>query len=450
MKIKPTLLFLSLLVVTALTVPVLPAPQFTRLAQTQQSIPTPSGTIVYTKNFKGADLGARINAADKALGAGKGWIVAEAGTISTQVRLSTGHKLKLGRGRFELVNSDIWTGSIYLESDTAVYGEGIDKTVIVEPENAYICIASAGTLDTERGYTATGTRENIELAGFTVEGRNTKAEGGVRSTIHLGNAHRVRIYKVYLRDTTCLGISAGGTGLTGKYAEDWIVEDCTFEGVASQNLNVVNGQRIIFRRNKFLRPGKTCADGKPCEGVTPIDIEPNTASDVVKEIDIEDNFIDSSNSTFLHGNGILVQNGVGIRDYGPVRVRRNRLRGGPLERLVSGNMASGIYLVRATNTLVSENEIVRVGHSGIRLDGCSKVVIEKNTLVSTGTGGIMSFEVASTVDSRIAFNSVTVDSRSPAGRGVIIETGASDRNVYEGNTVSEGVNLIGKGSRIIK
>jgi hypothetical protein len=418
--------------------------------QTQQSTPTPSGMIVYAKNYKGADLGARINAADKALGANKGWIVAEAGTISTQVHLTAGHKLKLGRGRFELVNPDIWIGSIVLESDTAVYGDGTDKTIIVEPENAYICIASAGTLDSERGYSAVGIRENIELAGFTIEGRNRKAEGGVRSTIHLGNAHRVHIYNVYLRDTTCLGISAGGTGLTGKYAEDWIVEDCTFEGVASQNLNVVNGQRIIFRRNKFLRPGKTCGDGKPCEGVTAIDIEPNSSSDVVKEIDIEDNFIDSTNSTFLHGNGILVQNGVGIVNYGPVRVRRNRLKGGPLEHLVSGNMASGIYLVRASNTLVSGNEIVRVGHSGIRLEGCSKVVVEKNTLISTGTGGIMSFDVMNTVDSRIAFNSVTVDGRSPAGRGLIVETGASDRNIYEGNTVSEGINLLGKGSRIIK
>ena len=447
MKIKSTLLLLSLLLVTAH--PPLAHPTLTSSSppvQTQQSIPTPSGTIVYAKNFQGADLGARINAADKALGVNKGWIVAEAGTISTQVRLNAGHKLKLGRGRFELVNSDIWTGSIYLESDTAVYGEGVDKTIIVEPENSYICIGSAGLLDAERGYTATGIRENIDIAGFTIEGRNGKAEGGVRSSIALGNAHRVHIYNVYLKDTTCLGISAGGTGLTGKHAEDWIVEDCTFEGVASQNLNVVNGQRVIFRRNKFLRPGKICGDGKPCEGVTPIDVEPNTPADVARDITIEDNLIDSSKSRFLHGNGIIIQNGAGA-SFGNVIVRRNKIIGFRLDGPADSNMASGIYLAAVNDVTVSENEITRVAHSGIRVESSTRVTIERNTLLGTGTGGILSFEVKNTTDSKFRFNRVQRDGLY--GRGLLTESGNSDRNIYEGNVVSEAVNLIGKASRII-
>lgn len=421
------------------------APLFARV-QGSQSIPTPSGTIVYTKNFPGADLGARINAADKALGANKGWIVAEPGTISTQVRLNAGHKLKLTRGRFELVNSDIWTGSIYLESDTAVFGEGADKTVIVEPENSYIAIASAGTLDVESGYSATGIRQNIDIAGFTVEGRNKKAEGGVRSTIHLGNAQRVHIYNVSLKDTTCLGISAGGTGLTGKHAEDWIVEDCVFEGVASQNLNVVNGQRVIFRRNKFFRAGKICGDGKPCEGVTPIDVEPNTSADVARDITIEDNLIDSSNSRFLHGNGIIVQNGVKA-SFGNVIVRRNKIIGYRLDGPGDSNMASGIYIFGVNDVTISDNTVTRAAQSGIRVERSIRVTVERNTLLGTGTGGILSFEVKDTTDSKFRFNRVERDGLY--GRGLLTESGNSDRNVYEGNVVSEAVNLTGKASRII-
>jgi parallel beta-helix repeat protein len=448
MKVNLGLLLSSLLIFTALPEKRSQAAlrPVTRLAQASQTIPKPSGTIVYAKNFKGADLGARINAADQALGANRGWIVAEAGTISTQVRLNPGHKLKLGNGRFELVNSDIWTGSIYLESDTAVYGEGAGKTIIVEPENAYICIASVGTLDAERGYTATGIRQNIELAGFTIEGRNKKAEGGVRSTIQLGNAHHVHIYNVHLRDTTCLGISAGGTGLTGKYADDWIVEDCTFEGVASQNLNVVNGQRVIFRRNKFLRPGKICGDGKPCEGVTPIDVEPNTSADVARDITIEDNLIDSSNSRFLHGNGIIVQNGAKA-SFGNVIVRRNKIIGYRLDGPADSNMASGIYLFGVNDVTVSENEVARAAHSGIRVESSTRVTIERNKLLGTGTGGILSFEVKNTTDSKFRFNRVQRDGLF--GRGLLTESGDSDRNIYEGNVVDEAVNLVGKGSRVI-
>ncbi len=420
-------------------------------SQVQTPIPRPSGVVVRVSNHQGADLGARINAADKALGGQKGWILVDTqGELRTQARISQGHTLKFTRGRFPLFNTGIWTSSIVLESDTAVFGEGIDKTVLVESENAYMAIESAGHAETEQGHYATGTRSNIKIAGFTVEGRNTRAEGGVRSTIELGNAIGVHIYEVHLKDTTCLGISAGGTGLTGKHAENWLVEHCVFEGVASQNLNVVNGQRITFRQNRFLRSGKICDDGKPCEGVTPIDLEPNSSSDIIKDITIEDNVIDSTDSRFAHGNGILVQNTVGVRGYGPVRVLRNRITGGPLKDNFSGHIYSGIYVNGGTNTTISGNEIIRTAHSGIRVENASGLLVERNRLVSTGTGGIESFEVLSTVDSRFVFNSVTVDPRSPLGRAAIVESGKSDRNYYEGNIAPQGIALIGKSSTIRK
>lgn len=421
------------------------------MSLTQNAIPKPGGAVVRVSDYKGADVGARINAADSALGAKRGWIIVDtAGELRTQVRISQGHILKFTIGRFSLVNTQIWTSSILLESDTAVYGEGINKTVLVEPKNAYTAIESAGHAETEQGQYASGTRSHINIAGFTVEGRNTKAEGGVRSTIQLGNAIGVHIYEVGLKNTSCLGISAGGTGLTGRHAQDWVVEDCVFEGVASQNLNVVNGRRIIFRQNKFLRPGKICGDGKPCEGVTPIDLEPNTSSDLISDITIEDNVIDSTESAFAHGNGILVQNTVGVKDYGPVRVLRNRIVGGPLKDNFSGNVYSGIYVSGASNTIISGNEIVRTAHGGIRTENASVLLVERNHLVSTGTGGIESFEVISTVDSRFVFNSVTVDPRSPMGRATIVESGTSDRNYYEGNIAVQGIVLAGKSSKIRK
>ena len=417
--------------------------------QTRASPPTPSGLVVKASAYKGSDLGARINAADLALGPKQGWILVDTpGDLRTQVRISPGHILKFASGRFRLFNSNIWISSIVLASNTAVYGEGINKTVLVEPENAYIVIESVGATENEQGHGATGITSNIKLGGFAIEGSNTRAEGGLRSTIHLGNAHNVHIFALHLRNTTCLGITAGGTGLTNKHAEDWLVEDCIFEGVASQNLNVVNGQRISFRHNRFLRAGKICGDGKPCEGVTPIDIEPNTASDIIKDILIQDNLIDSTNSAFAHGNGILIQNTVGIRNYGPVSVLGNRVIGGPLKENVAGYVYSGIYVNGGSNTTISGNEIIRTVHGGIRVEGASNLLVERNRIISTGTGGIVSFEILSTVDSRFASNSVTVDPRSPMGRSVIVESGTSDRNTYDGNIAQEGIVLVGKSSKI--
>lgn len=438
------LLLLSLLFFT--WCPWLATPATTPV-QKQESLPVPSGLIVYAKNYSGGDLGARINAADKALGSRRGWIIAEADTISTQIHLSSGHKLKFARGRFPSLDFERDGSVILLEDDTAVYGSGEDKTILVESENSYVVIASAGALESERGYGGVGVRRNIEIAGLTIEGRNTHAEGGVRSTIQLGNAHQVRIHNVTLRDTTCLGISAGGDGHTGKYAEDWIVEDTVFEGVASQNLNVVNGQNIIYRRNKFLRAGKLCVGEKPCEGVSCIDIEPNNDTDHARDILIEDTVIDSSDSPFLHGNGVVIQNGARA-DFGNVTVRRLKILGFRMDAPPASRITSGIYLLHVNDVVLSDNEIFRAAHSGIRIENSVRVTVERNTLVATGTGGIFSFEVLNTTDSQFNFNQVRP--QGLYGTGNIVETGNSNRNTYKGNIVSGKIELIGKESKIIK
>jgi parallel beta-helix repeat protein len=449
LKIKFTLLLLALLFFARHSEksPALEA-RAQGIVQERAQLPAPSGLVMYSKNFAGEDVGARINAADKALGARPGWIVVnEAGELKTQAHVSAGHRLKFGRGRFPVINPNLNGSAILLESDTAVYGSGMNETVILESVNSYTIIASAGTLESEQGHWNIGVRQNITIAGLTLEGRNMKAEGGVRSTIELGNAHNVRIYNVGLRDTTCLGITAGGTGLTGRHAEDWLVENCLFEGVASQNLNVVNGRRITFRQNTFLRTGKLCTGG-PCEGVSSIDVEPNTASDAARDITIEGNLIDSSKSPFLHGNGIVIQNGAKA-DFGNVVVKGNRIIAWPPEQPpTSTRMASGIWISGVHDVTISDNHIARAAHSGIRLEGSVRVTVERNTLAGTGTGGILSFEVMNTTDCRFAFNRVTTDPKFPYwGMDVIKETGTSDRNVYEGNTAT--VYVSGKSSRVI-
>src|SRR5436190_17640449 len=88
---------------------------------TRQAIPKPSGAVVRVSDYKGTDLGVRINAADTALGAKKGWIVVDIeGELRTQAHISQGHTLKFASGRFSLVNTNNFASSILLESDTAV------------------------------------------------------------------------------------------------------------------------------------------------------------------------------------------------------------------------------------------------------------------------------------------------------------------------------------------
>jgi hypothetical protein len=415
----------------------------------KMALPNPSGLIVRTSSFIGADTGARINAADKSLGARVGWIIVDTpGEIRTQVRISRGHKLKFGKGRFPGLGFSRDASMIVMDDDTELYGSGMNETVLVESPESYIVIAARGALESEGGHLGTAITKNLKLAGFRIEGANMKAEGGVRSTIHLGNAHNVYIYNVNLRDTTCLGISAGGNSRTGKHGDGWLVEHCLFEGVASQTLNAVNAENVVFRKNIFLRTGKLCEGGKPCEGVSAIDIEPNTWEDRVTNVTIEDNHIDSTDSPFLHGNGIVVQNGAKCEAFGQIIVRRNRIIGNPLGGRPLSNLTGGIFIFRAQDVQVLDNIIHRAAHHGIYTEGSSRLLIERNTIISAGTGGISSFQVNSTTDSRFAFNILKPDPANPLyGLTEIKETWNSNRNVYEGNEAK--VFLVGKESRII-
>jgi parallel beta-helix repeat protein len=145
--------------------------------------------------------------------------------------------------------------------------------------------------------------------------------------------------------------------------------------------------------------------------------------------------IDSTGSNFLHGNGILVQNAVGTRAFGPVTVKGNTVIGGELAPNLAGNIAVGIYVTSGTQDVtVTDNVVRRVAHSGIRLESSTRNYVANNRLVSTGTGGIYAFEVLNTTDSKILNNIVSVDPNSPLGSSVILERGNSRNNTYTGNT----------------
>jgi parallel beta-helix repeat protein len=75
-----------------------------------------------------------------------------------------------------------------------------------------------------------------------------------------------------------------------------------------------------------------------------------------------------------------------------------------------------------------------VAHAGIRLQNSTRNYVANNTLISTGTGGIFSFEVMDTTDSKIFDNTVSIDPNSPVATSAIVESGSSRNNVYRGNT----------------
>jgi hypothetical protein len=378
-------------------------------------------------NFPGADLGAKINAADKDLGTATGEIlVRDGGTISTQVIISSGHTLRFGPGTYRLTTESSWEGGFLLKSRTAVIGSGWETVIVEPPKTGWIVFQSYEDIRAKPAHY--GTDSNISITNLQIKGANPGVDGSVRQTITLGNCHNCTVERVWFNSTNVIGVQAGGSGLGGNFADTVTIRNNLFTRVAGQAAAVVNGRNIVIDRNTFKDSGRDTR-----QGMTPIDVEPNDPHDIAQRIEITNNVIDSRNSPFLHGNGILVQNGAGTRNFGPVLVKGNTVIGGELLPNIGGNVATGIY-ISAPNVTVIENTVRRVSHSGIRLENASGVYVARNKLISTGTGGIFAFEVTNTTDSKIVDNIVSVDPNSPLGNTAIVEGGTSRNNVYQGNT----------------
>ena len=390
----------------------------------------PAQTPVRVANdFPGRDLGAKINAADQSLGGRAGEIrVRDGGTISTQVIISSGHTLKFGPGTYQINTQLLSEGAFLLKSRTTVIGSGWDTIIVEPPRIGWIVFQSFE--DNRKQPLHSGSDSDINIANLQILGANPAVEGSVRQTLNLGNCHRCTVEHVWLNRTGVIGIGIGGNALTRNYADTVTVRNCLFTHVAGQIVGIVNARNVIIDGNTFKDNGRN-----PSQGMTPIDVEPNVDTDIAQAIEITNNVIDSRGSTFLHGNGILVQNAAGTRNFGPVLVKDNTIVGGDLVPGISGNIATGIYVAGLTQEVtVLNNTIQRVAHSGIRLENSTRNYATGNRLISTGTGGIKAFEVINTTDSRIVNNVVSVDPRSPLGNTVIEESGSSRNNIFEGNT----------------
>lgn len=384
-------------------------------------------------DFPGADLGAKINAADASLGTTQGEIqVRGGGAISTQVVLGPGHTLRFAAGTYTLETGLLWEGAFLLKSGTKVVGAGWE-TVIVEPSKVGWIVFQAFN-DARVQPSHTGTDSDIHVSDLQIKGANPAVEGGARQTIGLGNCHSCGVENVWFNGTGVIGVQAGGSPLTGNFAEDVTFRKNQFTRVASQAVAVVNGRKVVIDSNKFNDSGRCCL-----QGMTPIDLEPNDPRDIIRDIEITNNVIDSRHSNFIHGNGILVQNGVHTQGYGPVLVQNNTVIGGELVPNTSGFVSVGIYITAFTeNVRVINNTVKRVGASGIRLENTSRNYVSGNKLISTGTGGIISFEITNTTDSQIFDNVVAIDPNSPLGTEIIQEAGTAARNSYRGNSSSKG------------
>jgi hypothetical protein len=379
------------------------------------------GRQVSANDFPGGDLGAKINAADKSLGAQPGEIVVRGGgVISTPVILSSDHVLRFLPGVYATKTAAI---PILMKSRSSVLGSGWESIILesTAPNQFTVISAYSQTLLNGKPDSA------LVIRDIQIKGANPGFNSAPQA-ISLGNCSGCTIDKVWINGTRSIGIQLGGSSSTGFFAENSKVTNCLFTRVASQNLALVNGRNIVFEGNRFMAPGQS---GGP--GSTNIDLEPNDAGDHLENITIRNNLIDVRNSEMpTTGNGIVVQATTGTPYVGPILVENNTIIGGSNTGTITNILSNGIFVFGQTmrDVIVRNNTITRTGQSGIRIEG-TRIKVLNNRLSDVGGGGVAGFVVLAT-NSEIVGNTITSLGNQPAD-GTITVLPGSRGNIIQNN-----------------
>jgi hypothetical protein len=415
-------LLLSLLFLLTLSATASAARLQTRQRQTSNAPQRTTGRVVEASSFQGADLGARINEADRSLADAPGEIVARGGgRITTQIIINAGHTLRLMRGTYAPATQEI---PVLLGAGASLVGEGWDNSILLES-------TAPGRFEVVSGL-ANARRNGDPDSGITIRDIQIRgANPGFNSApqaVSLGNCANCTVDRVWINSTRAIGVQLGGFAGYGHYASNSRVTNCLFTHVASQNLALVNGVDITFENNRFEDPGQP---GGP--GSTVIDLEPNTEDDHLERIVIRNNFIDARKNKVQAGNGILLQSGSGTTRVGPILVEGNTLYGGNnVPPNITNILSNGIYTIGWTmkDVTIRNNRVTRMGQSGLRLEG-SRLTVVNNYFEDVGGGGIPGFYLA-VRDSRIENNQFVVSGTGPADARVEIAQGFSN-NVVRNN-----------------
>lgn len=405
------------------------------------------GRAVVANQFAGADLGAKINAADAALGASSGIIhVYGGGTLATKVQLNSYHTLHFHDGTYTL-DSDPAEGLanefgfIRLYDHTSVRGDGWG-TIILEPDilnrpKVFEPYVSGTYTD---GYFFRGKAQDIIIRDLQIKGVHTQASNGTYSTVELGNCHNCSVDRLFLNQTTANGITIGGSGLAGNHADGVTVTNCLLYQVQNQGINIVNGRNVHISHNTIKSHGRLSGSNG-----TGIDLETNIPEDIMQSVNIIGNLLDFRDSSLSPaGNGIAVQNS-GTDNFGPVKVEGNTLIGANLNSTDAGKMSIGVFVGASTrNVSVISNTIQRTGQEGIISYG-TQIDISGNHLVSAGDLYHYPIALYGTY-TRVHDNNVQVDELATYTFNGLGEYTGANNNIFA-NNIANTISIVGASSR---
>lgn len=401
-----------------------------------------SPRVVIANKQKGADIGAKINAADALLGPNKGEIWAyDGGTISTQVVVSSNHTLKLFPGTYAATCP---APVIMLKDNAALTGDGwgaILQETTAEPYRWFVVSPFNGYHKSTRpGAQA----QNITVSNIQIKGAGTTYDSSLQA-VSMGNCHNCLVDKVWVNGTHAIGIQVGGRNEDGLYAQNVRVTNCLLTNVASQNIAVVNSKNVVVSNCAMRQMGY---NDPIAPGLVAVDIEPN-AGDVLEDVTVDNCVIDASEQDYYKVlNAVAVQNGNGVKNFGPVQITNNKIIGAKFHHPYSRVINAGIRLISASRTSLVKNQITRCAW-GVWETTSHDNIFRDNVIESSGGNGTSTWAIENSYSSVYERNVLRVNPQSINAHGEkqdFCEYGGSQNNKFLGNRSQHS--CIGKGSTI--
>ena len=234
----------------------------------------------------------------------------------------------------------------------------------------------------------TGAARDIAVIGFHIKGRQKVYDGGVRSTILLGNCVKCTAQNNYLEDTGSIGITFGGSALEkNHYSNHGLIWHNIASGVAAANFAAINSENLLVVENYVRRPGHH--DPQFGGGVCGFDLEPNTPVDHSKNIGVFNNLFDYEDAGLESaGNALCLQNPYkGGANLGKVVAANNIAIGGRSEHSNHRYMSNGLFLTNLKGCEIINNYVFRTGQNALQAYGIDGCLVQDNDFESTGGGG---------------------------------------------------------------
>ena len=351
---------------------------------------SPSGNTIHVSAKSGRDLATSIQAAEDRADVTTVFIEG-GGSIVKQVKLK--HHTVFDNSTYSCDVEGLTDYGVFLIADSLlVEGKG---TTILEP--TYHNTSGPGIEVFQAAGDACcsheGSSHDIAVVGFHIKGRQTVYDGGVRASILLGNCKHCSAQNNFLEDTGSIGITVGGNGATGNFAQDCLIWHNKTSGVAAANLAIVNAENVLVVENTVLRPGHHSP--KFGGGVSGVDLETNTNLDHARNIFVLNNSFDYEDAAFEGvGSAIVLQDPYSGKNSGNVVAANNRIVGGRLD-VIHRYMTSGIFISGGLPGLkIINNYIFRTGQAAIQMYGGGLgALFQDNQLDSTGGGGLLAIEL---------------------------------------------------------